>query len=174
MKDAIPTRQSRVRWIGAIAVAVAANLGGVARAERPLAPVAPMRLLNLGDVRFGPGPACLPRGAEEAVIEGDPAHGASLTVLRLPEGYRVPWHLARTQRLVTVLGGAVMVATADGGGRVLTAGGLALLDGDRPVRFTCAGGGACLIEVHDIGPRRLTYVDPDDDPRRLMPPARRQ
>ena len=123
-------------------------------------------------VKYGPAPASLPPGAELAILEGKPSEPGPFTMrLRIPDGYRIPPHHHPGIEHLTVLEGTFRV----GMGEKFDASALkelptgtfaALAPGSR--HFAQARG-ATVVQVHGIGPWKLTYVNPTDDPRRPTP-----
>jgi quercetin dioxygenase-like cupin family protein len=124
-----------------------------------------------GEITFGPAPPVFPAGAEMAVLQGDPSvAGEIFTVrLRLPGGYVLPAHWHPTDEHVTVINGTFLVGLGD----VFDE--RALLPPLRKGDFITAPAhanhfaktrGRTVVQIHAIGPFELTYVNPDDDPRR--------
>jgi quercetin dioxygenase-like cupin family protein len=120
------------------------------------------------DVKWGPGPAALPAGAEVAVLYGDPGKEGTFAMrARMPKGYRIGPHTHPKPEIVTVLSGTArlgMGASADPAtAQVLPAGSF----------FVMAPGMAhyisidedTVIQINTTGPWGLTYLDPKDDPR---------
>ncbi len=121
---------------------------------------------------FGPPPPQLPAGAQVTTLEGDPkAEGKLFTMrVRMPDGYRIAphWHFADEH--VTVISGSFMIGMGDtfdektldavpGGGYVVL-----------PARHHhyAMAKGATEIQIHAVGPWRLIYVNPTDDPARKV------
>jgi hypothetical protein len=121
-----------------------------------------------GTLRWAPAPAILPRGAEIAVIEGNPAEPGEFTMrLSMPAGYRIPPHFHPVTEHVTVIEGTFFVGMGDTAdttkATALPPGTFAALkEGVRHFAFTR---GRTIIQLHGVGPWSLTYVDPADDPR---------
>ena len=57
------------------------------------------------EIKWGPAPPVVPKGAEAAVLDGDPFKDGSFYTLRLkmPDGYKIPPHWHPTDENVTVL-----------------------------------------------------------------------
>src|SRR4051812_9024115 len=74
-------------------------------------------VLTPGDVKWGPGPASVPKGAQASAIYGDPSKDGLFALrLKLPKGYHIPPHTHPRPELVTVLSGTLRLgegATAD-------------------------------------------------------------
>lgn len=130
---------------------------------------APSHDMGHGDqLNWGPAPPIFPRGAQFAVVQGDPSvPGAIFTVrLRFPNGYILPPHRHPTDEHVTVLHGTFLV----GLGENFSKDGLEVLKEDgfitapaKMAHFATARG-LTEVQVHAIGPFQLTYVHPEDDP----------
>ena len=120
------------------------------------------------EIKFGPAPPIFPAGAQFAVVQGDPSvPGALFTVrLRFPNGYILPPHTHPTDENVTVIRGTFLV----GLGQDFSKDGLtALKDGGfitAPANMAhfATTHGITEVQVHAIGPFKLTYVHPEDDP----------
>ena len=65
-------------------------------------------------LKWGPGPAALPKGAEIAVIAGDPGKEGPFDYrIRVPAGYKVPPHTHPGDENITVISGTLNVAMGD-------------------------------------------------------------
>jgi quercetin dioxygenase-like cupin family protein len=121
-------------------------------------------------INWGPAPAVFPPGAQFAVVQGDPSvAGAIFTVrLRFPNGYILPPHTHPTDEHVTVLRGTFLV----GLGENFSKDALQALKEDgfitAPANMAhfASARGITEVQVHAIGPFQLTYVHPEDDPRK--------
>ena len=123
--------------------------------------------VNANDLKWGPAPAVLPKGAEATVISGDPfSDGPYVLRLKMPEGYKVPAHNHPTAEYVTVLSGNFHLGMGDKldetKGMELTAGGY----GEAPAKMNhyAWASSPVVIQVHGQGPFAITYVNPADDP----------
>src|SRR5687768_11897855 len=64
------------------------------------------RLFPPSDIQWKDGPASLPKGAQFAVLEGDPSKEGPLVFrVKLPDGYRVPPHTHPKVERITVIAG---------------------------------------------------------------------
>jgi len=86
--------------------------------------------MNAGDLKWGPAPNVLPRGAQIAVVSGDPSKDALYVVrLKLPANYELPAHNHPTSEYVTVITGDFHIGMGDKldrkNGLALQAGGFA-------------------------------------------------
>jgi quercetin dioxygenase-like cupin family protein len=123
-------------------------------------------------VKWGPAPPVLNKGAQAAVLSGDPGSAGPFVIrLKLPAGYKVAPHWHPTDENVTVLSGTFslgMGETFDANAtKPLTAGGYALLPAEMR-HFAWTKDGA-TIQVHGMGPFVLNYVNPADDPSKGAP-----
>ena len=151
----------------------AAVIGVVALAAAPFtAPAQGMEghtIVSPDEIKWGPAPAVLPPGAEAAVLFGDPGkEGLFALRLKLPEGYSVPPHTHPVDEVVTVISGTFslgMGETADQStAQPLPAGSLfALPPGMAHYVFIDE---ETVIQISTVGPWGLTYVNPEDDPRK--------
>ena len=103
-----------------------------------------------------------------AVLQGDPSKSELFTVrLRFPSGYRIQAHTHPTDENVTVLEGRFLVGmgqrfSADSM-LTLTAGGFITAPANH-AHFAMARG-VTVVQVHALGPFKLTYVNPADTPK---------
>jgi quercetin dioxygenase-like cupin family protein len=123
--------------------------------------------VNADGLKWGPAPSVLPKGAQIAVLSGDPSKDA-LYVLRLkiPANYKIPAHNHPTSEYVTVISGKFHIGMGD------------KLDEKKGVELRAGGFGAApahmnhyawasedtVVQVHGQGPFAITYVNPADDP----------
>ncbi|WP_292529406.1 cupin domain-containing protein [Methylocystis sp.] len=114
------------------------------------------------------GPPELPRGAEVAMLFGDPMGGGPYILrMRAPKGYKIGPHKHNGMETMTVLSGAVrygqgnkLEANAE---KTLGAGGFAATPAE--VGHWVSFDDNTVIQVTGIGPWNITYLDPRDDPR---------
>ena len=123
-------------------------------------------------VSYGPAPASLPAGAQLAVLEGNPSEPGPFTMrVRLPDGYRIPPHYHPVVEHVTVLEGTLQVGMGDkfdaSALKPLPTGTFAALAPG--TRHFAQAKGETVLQLHGIGPWKLIYVDPADDPQRKTP-----
>ena len=123
-------------------------------------------------VRWMPAPALFPRGAQVAVLSGDPFKPVVLKVLiSMPDGYRMPPHFHATDEHVEVRQGTFLVGMGD---KLDVKKTLALAVGDTA---TAPAGthhffvtkGVTIVSVTIMGPYVLTYVHPRDEPWGVFP-----
>ncbi|HEY2378782.1 MAG TPA: cupin domain-containing protein [Gemmatimonadaceae bacterium] len=119
------------------------------------------------DIQWGPAPPIFPKGAEIAVLQGDPSKSDEFTVrLRFPNGYKIPPHTHPTIENVTVLKGTFLA----GMGEQFVESSMKAFGRDAfasiPANHAhyAMARGQTIVQVHAIGPFQLTYVNPADDP----------
>ncbi len=121
------------------------------------------------DIKWSPAPAALPKGAEVAVLFGDPAkEGLFAMRLKFPKGYQIPPHNHPKPEVVTVISGTFRIGmgdTADASkAKALPPGGfVALTPG---MNHFGSADEDTVVQLNSIGPWGLTYVNPKDDPRK--------
>ncbi len=125
--------------------------------------------VNPGGLKWGPGPPSLPRGAQAAVLQGNPQAPGPFTIrLRFPPGYAVAPHSHPTDESVTVISGQIWMGMGSRMNRArttrLVTGGF-VVNPARTNHYAFTRSGA-VIQVTGTGPFAVTYVNSADDPRR--------
>jgi len=120
-------------------------------------------------VQWGPAPPSLPKGAQAAVLAGDPGKSGPFTVrLKMPSGYRIPAHQHPTAEAVTVLSGEFNFGTGDkldeAKAQKLSPGGFVDLPANMD-HFAFASA-ETIVQINSMGPFVIKYVNPADDPSR--------
>lgn len=126
-----------------------------------------MKVTTADSIKWGPAPPSLPKGAQLAVLSGDPASDGPFVVrVKLPAGYQVPAHNHPTTENVTVISGIFNIGMGDKldkkHGQALKAGGFFSMPAEMN-HFAWAGT-AAVIQIHGEGPFAINYVNPADDP----------
>jgi hypothetical protein len=122
------------------------------------------------EVNWVKAPPSFPAGAMIAVIEGDMSKEGIFTVrAKLPARYRIMPHWHEAAEHVTVLRGNFYMGIGDQfsehAATKIPEGGIAVMKMNaRHYGFTKDE--ECIIQVHGMGPWSITYVNPDDDPRK--------
>ena len=121
------------------------------------------------EIKWADAPPVLPPGAKAVVLEGDPTkEGPFVLRVRMPDGYRIPPHTHPKPERVTVISGTFHVGMGEkfdpDKGQAMPAGSF----GTRPagMKHFVWTKGETVIRLHGTGPWSLTYVNPDDDPRK--------
>jgi hypothetical protein len=88
-----------------------------AAGEEPATSAAPAVQIvsSPSEVKWGPAPPVVPKGAQAAVLDGDPfKDGVPYTLrLKMPDGYRIGPHWQPTDETVTVLSGTLGAGMGD-------------------------------------------------------------
>jgi hypothetical protein len=117
--------------------------------------------VNPGNLKWGPAPPGLPRGAQAAVLAGNPDRPGIFTIrLRFPPGYAVAPHSHPADEHVTVISGQLNLGM---GPRVRPRRMATLVTGGFHYASTRSG---AVVQITSQGPFAITYVNPADDPRR--------
>src|SRR5438876_2586435 len=119
-------------------------------------------------IEWKAGPPSLPAGAKMAVLEGDPTKdGPFVMRLQFPDGYHIPPHTHPKTERVTVILGAIYLATGEAldrnSAKKLPAGSFGFWPAG--MKHTAWSEGETVIQLHGIGPWQINYVNPADDPR---------
>lgn len=126
------------------------------------------QIVSPQEIKWGPGPASIPAGAEAAVLYGDPSkEGLFALRLKMPAGYHIPPHTHPKPEIVTVISGTFRLGmgetASEDEGQVLPAGSFfALEPGMAHYAFADED---TVIQLNSTGPWALNYVNPADDPR---------
>jgi hypothetical protein len=143
----------------ALAVFLAFTITAVA-ADSPI-------IAGAKDVKWGPAPPTLPKGAMLAVLAGDPAGTGPVSVrIKMPAGYKVAPHWHPTDEQVTVLTGTLSIGMGDvfdkKKGTAMHAGGFGVAPANmHHYAWTSTG---ATIQLNLMGPLQVNYVNPADDP----------
>ena len=129
---------------------------------------ADMRLYPPTTIEWRQGPAALPAGAKMAALEGDPTkEGPFVVRFQFPAGYHIAPHTHPKTERVTVISGALYLATGEAldrnSAKKLPAGSFGYWPAG--MKHTAWSEGETVIQLHGIGPWQINYVNPADDPR---------
>jgi quercetin dioxygenase-like cupin family protein len=147
--------------IGIVAVASAASTA-------PAQTTDAHKIVPAQEIKWSPGPASIPPGAQLAVLYGDPSkEGLFAMRLKVPNGYRIPPHTHPKPEIVTVISGTVRLGMGEAAdhskAQLLPAGSFfALSPGMAHYVFADED---TVVQVNSTGPWGLSYVNPKDDPR---------
>jgi hypothetical protein len=109
-------------------------------------------------------------GAEMAVISGDPGKEGSPFVLRIkqPDGMKIPPHWHPVDENLTVLKGTILIGMGETFDAAkleeLSVGAFIVLPKIKPHFATTKG--ETIVQLHGVGPFQVTFVNPNDDPRK--------
>jgi mannose-6-phosphate isomerase-like protein (cupin superfamily) len=158
--------------LGSALIAVPSALAQAPPSVTPVNPSAPKEahvLVHNADVAWQDAPPFLPPGAKVAVLDGDPGKPGLYTMrLKIPDGYRVAAHWHPNAEHLTIVAGTFHLGMGD---RLDTSKATALKPGDYTVmpgkmHHYAWSEGETVVQAHGMGPFRMIYVDPKDDPSR--------
>ena len=128
-------------------------------------------LFTPSDLKWSDAPPGLPAGGKMAVLEGDPTKKGLFTVrLQAPDGYKIMPHTHPTAERVTVISGTFHIGMGpkfdEAAAHELPAGGYVFLPaGMQHYGFTS---GDTVVQITSMGPFKINYVNPADDPRKTQ------
>ena len=139
----------------------------------PAQPLSSHVMYDAAQLQWGDAPPALEKGAQVAVLSGDPGKPGPFTIrIKAPPGYKVARHWHPTDERVTVIEGDFSLRMGEGAGEhahTFAPGGYAVLPA-RMQHVASTQGGA-IVQIDSTGPFEINYVDPKDDPRNRMPSA---
>jgi quercetin dioxygenase-like cupin family protein len=114
-------------------------------------------------------PAAYGTGAQLAVVKGDPTkEGIYVVRLKVPAGFKIPAHTHPNDENVTVLSGNFNIGTGDKldekKGTLIKVGGYSFVG--KGMTHYAWFTEETVLQLHGMGPQGITYVNPDDDPRK--------
>ncbi len=166
-----------LRYCVAVIVLLSPAFGFAQAAEnRPAAAAAAEThvFASANELEWGPAPPEIPKGAEVAVLDGDPLKdGSSYTLrLKMPKGYKIPPHWHPTDENVTVISGTLGTGMGDKfdptKGKLMKAGGFVRMP--QGVHHFAWAETPTIVQVHGVAPFAFSYVNSVDDPRNQLVP----
>ena len=124
-------------------------------------------ILNPSDIKWGDALPIFAPGAMMAVLQGDPSKAGVYTVrLKAGDGYKIAPHWHPTTENVTVISGTFNLGTGDKFDEATSTAMAAGAFASMPARMHHYGWfkGDTEVQVHGVGPFKLTYLNPKDDP----------
>jgi len=128
-----------------------------------------MTIYPAAEVKWVDGPPSLPKGARFAVLEGNPAKEGLFTMrLWLPDGFTIRPHFHSQVEHVTVVSGSFNIGMGEKFDKAATREMPAGTFGFWPagMKHFAWAKGETVLQLHGTGPWTITYVNPDDDPRK--------
>jgi quercetin dioxygenase-like cupin family protein len=126
-------------------------------------------VVQANGVKWAAAPPSLPKGAQIAVLYGDPSkEGSFVYRLKFPAGYKVPPHMHPNDENVTVISGTVHIGTGDKldpkkGEAVKPGGYFHMPKGMHHFGWVTE---ETVLQLNGVGPIGVTYINPADDPRK--------
>ncbi len=157
----------------ALIVMLASSIGLAAQTHKGTSSAAPEdfmgpKLFSPAEIKWVDGPPSLPKGAQIAVLEGDPGkEGPFVFRVKLPDGYRIPPHTHPKTERITVIEGTFNIGMGEKFDAQATRPMPEGTYGYWPAgmqHFVWAKG-ETILQFHGTGPWTITYVNPADDPR---------
>lgn len=126
-------------------------------------------MANPGDITWKDAPPSLPKGAQMALLYGDPSKdGIFVMRLKFPANYKIPAHTHPTDEVVTIISGEFSIgmgATFDPAKtKALTAGGVIAMPPG--TQHYVQIDKETVVQLSTRGPWAISYVNPADDPRK--------
>jgi quercetin dioxygenase-like cupin family protein len=129
------------------------------------------KILTPDDVKWGPAPASVPKGAQAAVVYGNPSKDGLFAMrLKLPQGYHIPPHTHPKPEVVTVLSGTLRLgegANAEKSKTTPLPAGSFFVMAPGMQHYVYADE-EIVLQLNSTGPWGLTYVNAKDDPRKTQ------
>lgn len=123
--------------------------------------------MNTADVKWGPAPPTLPKGAKLAVLYGDPGKAGPFVMrLMAPANYKIAPHWHSQAENLSIISGALYLGDGDKmemtKAHALKAGGYHYLPAKaHHYAFTKS---PTVVQLNGDGPFDITYINPGDDP----------
>lgn len=123
--------------------------------------------MRADQLQWGAAPSVLPKGAQLAVLSGDPSKSGPFTIrLKAPAGYKIPAHNHPTAERVTVISGDFHFGMGDKldeakAGRLGSGG---FVDLPAKMNHYAFMSTETVVQIDSEGPFAITYVNPADDP----------
>ncbi len=119
-------------------------------------------------LKWQDGPPSLPKGAQIAVLEGDPGkEGPFVFRVKAPDGYRIPPHTHPKMERVTVIAGTFHIGMGERfdahAAKPMPAGTYGYWEPG--MKHFVWVKGETIVQFHGMGPWSIQYVNPADDPR---------
>lgn len=124
--------------------------------------------INPSDIKWGDVPPDLPKGAQMAVLHGDPGKKAPFTLrLKMPSGYKIPPHWHTRDEQLTILSGNFVLHmgdTMDAPAHSLEPGAYHFLPGK--AHHAAEVKGETILQLDGTGPFDIHYLNPADNPNK--------
>jgi quercetin dioxygenase-like cupin family protein len=124
--------------------------------------------IDAKDVKWGPAPPDLPRGAQISVLHGDPSKKGVFTVrLKMPPGYKIPPHWHTNDEQLTILSGLFLLHmgdTMDAPAHELGPGAYHFLPGK--MHHAAEAKDEVTLQLDGMGPFDIHYLNPADNPNK--------
>ncbi|GAB3679520.1 cupin domain-containing protein [Salinisphaera aquimarina] len=148
-----------------LALLLAAALASAAPAA--LAAEDAFHIAQADQIEWQAGPDSLPAGAQMKVLAGDPGkQGPFVVRFRFPAHFKVAMHTHPMVENLTMISGEMMhdLGNDDADAQAVAPGGFIYLPSNTPHSVWTTDRPA-VVQLTAIGPFKIEYLDPKDDPR---------
>lgn len=150
-------------WVVGLMVVLGAVCLAAGTQDKPAAPT----FVSPEDIKWADGPPTLPAGTKVAVLEGSPKEAAPFVMrLKLPADSKLPPHFHPADERVTCLSGEFNAGLGDtfdpSKAKKLPAGSYMMIP--KETHHFAFVKVETVVQLNGIGPWKLTYVNPADDP----------
>jgi quercetin dioxygenase-like cupin family protein len=123
-------------------------------------------MLSAQDLKWGPAPPVLPKGAQVAILRGDPNKKGTFALrMKVPDGYKIPPHWHSNDEELTIVSGTFLLSMGDKAGEnvhTLEPGAYHFLPAK--MHHAAAAKGEVILQLQGPGPFDIHYLNPADDP----------
>jgi quercetin dioxygenase-like cupin family protein len=120
------------------------------------------------DIKWSDAPPDLPRGAQIAVLRGDPSKKDVFSArVKMPTGYKIPPHWHTKDEQLTILSGTLVLHLGDSmeaPAHELTAGSFHFLPGK--MHHAAEVKSEVVLQLDGTGPFDIHYLNPADNPNK--------
>lgn len=121
------------------------------------------------EIKWNDAPSIGP-GAKLAVLEGDLKQAVPFTMrIKMPPNLKIPAHTHPVFERVTVLSGTFHLGIGEkfdpAKAKAYPAGGVTMMPPGMPM-YAYTGKEETVIQLHGTGPWGITYINPEEDPRK--------
>lgn len=126
-------------------------------------------LMTPQDIKWTPGPPSVRPGAQMAVLFGDPTKDGLFAMrLKVPKGFVISPHTHSKPEVVTIISGSARLGMGEKVdstmANALPTGGFFNMPPGMAHYFMAEED--TVIQLNSVGPWTITYVNPEDDPRK--------
>jgi quercetin dioxygenase-like cupin family protein len=153
-----------VALVPAFALVQAAQSNATPQADRA---ASAHSMVKASDTKWGDAPPSLPKGAQAAVLYGDPTKPGPFAIrIKAPPGFKIPRHWHPSDEQVTIISGDFMLSMGDAGSaHEGTFGPGDFISLPSKMQHEGSTKNGVVVQVNSMGPFEINYVDPKDDPR---------
>jgi hypothetical protein len=164
-------RPLHLALLSVLAIAPVARAEDASKGAHPSKPAA--TFITADQIQWGEAPPVLPRGAQIAVLHGDPFKKGPYTLrLKMPNAYRIPPHWHTQDEQLTVLSGTFLLYMGDTTGttpHTLATDAYHFLPGR--MHHAAEVVGETVVQVQGMGPFDIHYLNPADNPMKTVSAA---